>query len=356
LTESVMDPLSQYGAFAFLPYSNDPHSESVPSKPATTLQSLPIEEEPLEVHNASSWTYCGPVLTPSGAHLPSSFHVWSSLTFSAPSTLLDRLLPLLAFLQDFLSSAGAHHYWLTVRATKPIHEFDTPRWHTDDNFFTQNADTEDAANQVPTPSNHWKLAATLLGPSTLFLTASEHGRNIQSEAKRNECKKRVDHMCTSMRCVGCSDAGEAVRQTLARALCDEQVMRPAQGEVAFFRIGDEEGAVHSEPRCDVDRVFVNVTPGTEADLRALMARLEMGFPRAWCFGMPVGFVGSDEMGVAETKEVKEREERRSKSARVTDVEERESESARAGGTKGGLREECEAWLERRGFGFGKVFS
>jgi hypothetical protein len=25
-----------------------------------------------------------------------------------------------------------------------------------------------------------------------------------------------------------------------------------------------------------------------------MGRLGMGFPRAWCFGMPVGFVSSDE--------------------------------------------------------------
>jgi hypothetical protein len=55
---------------------------------------------------------------------------------------------------------------------------------------------------------------------------------------------------------------------------------PAAGEVAFFRLGDEEGAVHSEPRCDTDRIIVNVIPGTEQELRMLMERWSMGFPRA----------------------------------------------------------------------------
>jgi hypothetical protein len=338
-----MDPLLKYGSLAFLTYSKDTHSEPKLSKPAAPLQctqSPPIEEQPLQVHNASSWTYCGPLLTPSGAHLPPSFHTWASLTFSAPSILLDRLLPLLAFLQDFLPRAGAHHYWLSIRATEPNHEFDTPRWHTDDDLFTQNAGIRDAGGQAPAQSQRWKLATTLLGPSTLFLADSAHGRRVQSEAKRSECEKRVDHRCTSVRCVGCSDAGRVVRQRLMQALCNEQVVSPARSEVAFFRIGDEDGVVHSEPRCNVDRIFVNVTPGTEADLRALMGRWQMGFPRAWCFGMPVGFVMSDEMGVAEGEEVK-------------NVERGDSEGVGARGTKGRVREECEAWLDRKGLGFVK---
>jgi hypothetical protein len=64
--------------------------------------------------------------------------------------------------------------------------------------------------------------------------------------------------------------------------------------MAFFRLGDDEGAVHSEPVCDTDRIFVNVIPGTEEELTSLMARWGMEFPRAWCFGVPVGFVASDE--------------------------------------------------------------
>ena len=330
-TKPTMDPLPQYGSFAFLPYSKDAYPESTSSKPVTNLertQSPPAEEQPLEVHNASSWTYCGPLLTPSGDQLPPSFHTWGALTFSAPSILLDRLLPLLAFLADFLPRAGAHHYWLSIRASKPTHEFDTPRWHTDDNLFTQNMGVEEVSGKDAVESQRWKLAATLLGPSTLFLADSAHGRWVQSEAKRKECEKRVDHVCTSIRCVGCSDAGDVVRQTLMEALCNEQVVSPAQGEVAFFRIGDEEGVVHSEPRCNVDRIFVNVTPGTEVDLRGLMGRWQMGFPRAWCFGVPVGFVVSDEMGEVAMEEA---------ATGVEDVGRRDSKDVVARGTKGRVR-------------------
>lgn len=64
------------------------------------------------------------------------------------------------------------------------------------------------------------------------------------------------------------------------------------GEAAFFRIGEEEGAVHSEPPCHVDRVFVNVVPGTEQNLRKLMSRYGMEFPRAWSLGLPLGIDSS----------------------------------------------------------------
>jgi hypothetical protein len=36
------------------------------------------------------------------------------------------------------------------------------------------------------------------------------------------------------------------------------------------------------------RVFVNVVPGTEEQLRGLMSRWGMEFPRAWCVGSAGG--------------------------------------------------------------------
>lgn len=103
-----------------------------------------------------------------------------------------------------------------------------------------------------------------------------------------------EHTCTSVRCAGCSTYADTVRQHLTVSLADMDTASPAADEVSFFRLGNEEGAVHSEPRCDVDRIFVNVIPGCEEDLRRLMGRWGMGFPRAWCLGVPGGVVGSDE--------------------------------------------------------------
>lgn len=66
-----------------------------------------------------------------------------------------------------------------------------------------------------------------------------------------------------------------------------RVVQPRWGEMVFFRLGGREGAVHSEPRIDCDRVFVNVVPGTEEELRGLMGRWGMEFPRSWSLGVPM---------------------------------------------------------------------
>jgi hypothetical protein len=140
----------------------------------------------------------------------------------------------------------------------------------------------------------WKLCTTLLGPSTLFQKQNEDALRVLRATKQTKKEEMGKHTCISIRCLGCSTYADSVRESLAQSLSGADTEAPSLGEVAFFRLGDEEGAVHSEPKCDTDRIFVNVIPGTEEDLRALMGRWGMGFPRAWCFGMPVGFVVSDE--------------------------------------------------------------
>lgn len=49
--------------------------------------------------------------------------------------------------------------------------------------------------------------------------------------------------------------------------------------------------MHSEPRSNGDRIFVNVVPGLEEDLRCLMSKWGMEYPRAWCVGLP--FLGEE---------------------------------------------------------------
>jgi hypothetical protein len=162
-----------------------------------------------------------------------------------------------------------------------------------------------------------------------------------------------------MRCLGCLDAVEAVRHTLARELADDEVESPRYGEVAFFRLGDEEGGVHSEPPCHGDRIFVNVVPGTEDELRNLMGRWGLGFPRAWCFGVPVAF-GEQQESVASMPAS-------SRAVRVdspVDVG-GGGELAVEKGDEGkdwspstmslNLREEYQEWLKKKGFQFAQVF-
>jgi hypothetical protein len=275
--------------------------------------------------------------------------------------LLPRLLPFLRFLDSFLRDAGAEHYWLTLRATKPTNEYDTVRWHTDDIFFDYDGDEERRRdrNRGGKRKGYWKLATTLLGPGTLFLKDGVAARRKQRDAKQAECEKRGEHTCTSMRCLGCLAAVESVRHMLAREFAGDEVESPRYGEVAFFRLGDEEGAVHSEPRCNEDRIFVNVVPGSQDELASLMEKWGLSYPRAWCFGVPVAFEDySQSISAAPAS---------SRTLRV-DSPIGEQELAQEGHKMSNdgkdwspstmslnLRDEYQEWLKKKGFQFAHVF-
>lgn len=302
--DQEIDPLRQYGAYAFIPYTGLNASAASNRTP----QPITTNKKSFYLTNTSSWTYCGPLLT--STNLPPSFHTWSCVTVSDPCALSTRLLPLLSFLKAFLEKVGAHNYWLTIRATKPTHEYDMPRWHVDENFFNSplfmSEPQQESLKRVhpgrvrpngrenEEKKRRWKLCTTLLGPPTLFLADNSSALGILRATKNSEKRKIGEHTCTSIRCLGCSTYADTIRTSLATSLPSNTTNSPVPNEVAFFRLGDEEGAVHSEPQCDEDRIFVNVVPGEEGELRDLMGRWGMEFPRAWSFGVPVGFNGFQE--------------------------------------------------------------
>ncbi|XXG97446.1 hypothetical protein Hte_003747 [Hypoxylon texense] len=259
----------------------------------------------LSVKKDSFWSYCGPLLSDPEA-IPSSLHDWTGAVLSNP--LLPLLLPFLAFANDFLARNGLDHYWLTIRATKATTEFDRPRWHTDDLFFSRQGgggggggDTQTIGSppkkkkkkkkktqgEQPKPApdlqTDWKLCATLLGPSTLFIPAPHQAAaRSTSRSAKQAVPAADDHACTSIRCAGCAAAADAVRNRLCDELAPLGRACAAPGECSFFRVGPERGAVHSEPcTSGGDRVFVNVVPGSRDELKGLVARWGMGFPRSW---------------------------------------------------------------------------
>ncbi|KAI1780750.1 hypothetical protein F4818DRAFT_451094 [Hypoxylon cercidicola] len=239
----------------------------------------------LSVKKDSFWSYCGPVL-PDAAAIPSSLDDWAGAVLSSP--LLPLLLPFLTFANDFIARHGLGHYWLTVRATKATAEFDRPRWHTDDLFFSRARDPapspqsmEAGGAQSPDLQTDWKLCATLLGPATMFVPAA-HQAAARTSSRAAKRALAADHACTSIRCAGCAAAADAVRERLCRELAPLGHVRARPGQCAFFRVGEARGAVHSEPGMGGgDRVFVNVVPGTGDELAGLVARWGMGFPRSW---------------------------------------------------------------------------
>src|SRR5690348_2950309 len=98
----AIDSLPQYESHKFIPYQPESEHKSSSPSSSTTVSSAVHLEQPLTLHNASTWTYSGPLLPSNTSALPPSFHTWASATISRPSILLERLLPLLSFLQAFL--------------------------------------------------------------------------------------------------------------------------------------------------------------------------------------------------------------------------------------------------------------
>jgi hypothetical protein len=284
--------------FKILTYANESDATYLHHEDPAPL----LPREPIILETESTWTHVGAPLDV--AALPPSFHTWSRGTFRT-GNILPLLIPFLTFLHKFMEDTHMTHYCLSIRAQKPTHDFDIPRWHVDRRFF--DADVPDS--QVPSKirkeaqerkSSNWKLATALVGPGTLFLKDGKKGRCIQraiekrlklSQSKKGHYAVDATHVCTSFRCLGCADIAEAVRQELVKELAGMETVQVGRGEVAVFKVDgynacDGEPAMHSEPNLSGgDRVFVHVVPGREEELRRLVDGWGMEFPRDWCLGV-----------------------------------------------------------------------
>ncbi|KAM5523752.1 hypothetical protein FOXYSP1_14095 [Fusarium oxysporum f. sp. phaseoli] len=251
-------------------------------------------QDSIIVKRSAYWCYCGPLLslsTDSNSSLPVNFYDFESHVFRG--SILARVIPFLSYIKNLLLANGFEHYFLTIRATTPTHEFDQPRWHTDELFFTKDVLPgtrlglkSQHQKHVQNTGTDWKICTTLLGPSTLFIPASHQpsARKAQQSARH---AASTDHECVSIRCVGCAAAADAVRDELATVLKPFGAEAAEIGECSVFKIGREFGAVHSEPCMSEGgsgRVFINVVPGTEDELRVLMGKWGMQFPRQWWVG------------------------------------------------------------------------
>ncbi|UZP39388.1 hypothetical protein NXS19_007204 [Fusarium pseudograminearum] len=264
--------------FTFIKYQENP---------ATKCQ------DDINVKRAAYWCHSGPLLDVSKA-LPPTFYEFETQVLTG--SIHNLLIPFLAHINNLLIAKGVRHYFLTIRASAPTHEFDRPRWHTDELFFTEAPNGVLPGTRLGLKSisdkyahnngTNWKICTTLLGPSTLFIPP-----NHQSEARKRQDSARknasTEHECLSIRCVGCAAAADAVREELATTLGPFGAEAASLGECAVFKIGRDFGAVHSEPcmsEGSSGRIFVNVVPGTEKELGQLMGKWGMEFPRQWWVG------------------------------------------------------------------------
>lgn len=137
---------------------------------------------------------------------------------------------IIAKMQDFMRlCASMDAYWIAIRITDGVEEFNIPRWHTDGIFYTS--------------ESGYKIAAVIVGSGTLFIKETNEVANIMSR-KLN-------------------------RPELANALSSETVYTPDEYSAAIFTTGRINPAIHSEPQHVGPRIFLSALPGTEDQIREL---------------------------------------------------------------------------------------
>ncbi|KAF2437066.1 hypothetical protein EJ08DRAFT_11967 [Tothia fuscella] len=243
------------------------HSDAASSQPTD-----------IRVNRTALWTYCGPLLSLREADLPESYHKWQQTTIEGHLT--PRLFSFLTFAHEIVESFGLSNYWLSIRATKSTTEFDVPQWHTDDDFFSSNSDS-----QSGTLRTQCKILTTLLGPGTLLIQDGAKARAIQRKIKHLHGGPGHDHSCSSFfRCTSCMLTTKIIQQKLNPALERLETTQAMAGQCVLIKTGEQYGTIHSTPPIPCDRVFVNIIPGTEHELRTLTAKYGMGYPRDWIMG------------------------------------------------------------------------
>lgn len=137
---------------------------------------------------------------------------------------------------DLLVASKQPTAWFCIRAFHPCTSYQIPRWHQDGKYF--NFDN-------PNPRLVSKCVLVLKGSPTLFANLPDEVKRL-IDSYHNEERVIVDQIVQKYK-----------------------IESPKSGEVALFRVGDEKGAVHSEPNIKTDRLFISILPGSYEEIDEL---------------------------------------------------------------------------------------
>ena len=152
--------------------------------------------------------------------------------------------------------------WLTVRTSLPNTEFHIPRWHQDGDFLSDQ-------NGNPL-SEEYKLVFTLKGAQTRFaeIINTERFEHYQTEEDANN----TDLQNSTIDPVLYQEKELALRKNLMNTV---QETFPAQdGQATIYRVGGNQGKVHSEPEINESRIFMSVIVGSAVQITELRTRFE----------------------------------------------------------------------------------
>lgn len=118
--------------------------------------------------------------------------------------------------------------------------FHIPRWHMDGNFFK------------PWGQNPPKFVITLKGPGTLF--------------QPSNCNREFLFNLDGPRQI------EQDRQKVALRFLEAETIKTKTHQGAFFIVGNDHAAVHSEPDITEERIFISIMGATDEQIQEMIDR------------------------------------------------------------------------------------
>jgi hypothetical protein len=167
---------------------------------------------------------------------------------------IDNIINIVYKLIDnILDGYKKEYYWISIRIVDFTHGFDIPRWHRDGSFFDI-----DKLNQS-------KFVTVIKGPGTLLKENTIENKKIYDEintkrrAELNSQKNQEEFKIIDNK----------YREKFADALKESETKQINNDEGLIFFVGDENSAIHSEPKMDSQRMFISILPGDEDDIMKL---------------------------------------------------------------------------------------
>jgi hypothetical protein len=165
---------------------------------------------------------------------------------------LEKII--LKLLKKVLDGYQTEYFWMDIRVSSPSNDFDSPRWHQDGPYFDRTIITS-------------KFVTTLKGPGTLLIKSTKKVSNIYNTIRDTIYKeiRKTNNQDEQIK------IHHKYRPIYADKLKNEKIIQVKnnQGVIFYANSGGIDGAIHSEPKVDDNRIFISILPGTKENIESL---------------------------------------------------------------------------------------
>ena len=145
------------------------------------------------------------------------------------------------------------YYWISIRIVDLSHDFDIPRWHIDGKYFGEKLIQSKFVTVVKGPG-------TLLKDNTLDIKKVFHPIRDEFLKEIRGVPNGTDEW---------TKINNKYREKFAHELQPFETKQLTNDDGVIFFAGDENSAIHSEPKMDKQRMFISILPGTKEDIEMI---------------------------------------------------------------------------------------